>query len=110
MNLESGEFDIIRMDIQEKDAIYGFSRDLRTWLKGLVQCHMVHEDDADMLLQKTDPDALRKQFAEDKTQTVRIAYRRRVMDSYHKVLLEIVRDKEYSEKQPIAYLYVKDIE
>ena len=110
VNLETGEFDIIRMDIREKDAIYGFSRDLRTWLKGLVQCHMVHEDDADMLLQKTDPDALRKQFAEDKTQTVRIAYRRRVMDSYHKVLLEIVRDKEYSEKQPIAYLYVKDIE
>ena len=31
------------------------------------------------------------------------------MDSYHKVMLEVVPDKEYYENQPIAYLYVKDI-
>ena len=31
------------------------------------------------------------------------------MDSYHNVMWEIVPDKEYSENQPIVYLYVKDI-
>lgn len=110
VNLESGEFDIIRMDVQEKDVTYGFSRDLKVWIKDLVQCHMVYEDDVEMFLKNTDLDALRKQFTEDKTQTVRITYRRRVMDSYHKVMLEIVPDKGYSENQPIAYLYVKDLE
>lgn len=41
---------------------------------------------------------------------VRITYRRKVMDSYHKALLEIFPDKGYDENQPIAYLYVKEID
>ena len=109
VNLDSGEMSIIRMDVRERDENCGSSRDFRTWLAEMVQCHMVYEEDIELLLKKADPDVLKKQFAEDKTQMVRIAYRHRVMDSYHKVMLEVVPDKEYYENQPIAYLYVKDI-
>lgn len=110
VDLETGAFDIIRMDVREKETVCGFSRDFRTWGKDLVRCHMVHEDDVERFLEKVDLDALRKQFAEDKTQIVRMTYKRRVMDSYHKVMLEIVPDKEYGENKPIAFLFVKDIE
>ena len=109
VNLDSGEMSIIRMDVRERDENCGSSRDFRTWLAEMVQCHMVYEEDIELLLKKADPDVLKKQFAEDKLQTVRIAYRHRVMDSYHNVMLEVVPDKEYSENQPIVYLYVKDI-
>lgn len=70
---------------------------------------MVYEDDIEMFLEKTDPDVLRKQFAEDKMQTIRIIYGRWVMNSYHKVMLEIVPDKEYNEAHPTVYLFVKAI-
>lgn len=108
-NLESGEFDIIKMDIWEKDETCGFSRNLQTWLMTSAKCHMVHQDDMEMFLEKTNLHTLREQFAENNTQPVRIMYRRLVMDSYHNVMLEIVPGKEYSDIQPMVYLYVKDM-
>lgn len=108
-NLESGEFDIIKMDVSEKDAAYGFSRNLQTWLVDFTKYHMVYEDDIEMFLEKTNLHALREKFEENNMQPVRILYRRQVMDSYHKVMLEIVPGKEYSDDQPLVYLYVKDM-
>lgn len=78
--------------------------------ENFVKCHMVlGEDDMEMFLEKTNLHALREQFAKNNMQPVHITYRRQVMDSYHKVMLEIVPGKEYSEDQPMVYLYVKDI-
>ena len=108
-NLESGEFDIIKMDVLEKDAAYGFSRNLQTWLVDFTKYHMVHEDDIAIFLEKTNLHALREQFQENNMQSVRILYRRQIKNSYHNVILEIVPEKEYSDEQPMVYLYVKDL-
>ncbi|MCI5639902.1 MAG: hypothetical protein MR316_02805 [Lachnospiraceae bacterium] len=63
--LESGEFDIIKMDVLEKDAAYGFSRNLQTWLVDFTKYHMVYEDDIEMFLEKTNLHALREHFEEN---------------------------------------------
>ena len=70
---------------------------------------MVYEDDMEMFLEKTNLHILKEQFTKNDIQPVRIVYRRKVMDSYHKVMLEIVPGKEYSKDQPMVYLYVKDM-
>lgn len=108
-NLESGEFEIIKMDIMEKDATFGFSRNLQTWLRDFANCNMIYEDDIEMFLEKTNLHVLKEKFAKNNIQPVRIIYRRKVMDAYHKVMLEIVPGKEYSKDQPMVYLYVKDM-
>lgn len=97
------------MDVSEKDAAYGFSRNLQKWLVNFTKCHMVYKDDIEMFLEKTNLHALREQFEENNQKPVRILYRRRIMDSYHNVMLEIVPGKEYSDDQPMVYLYVKDM-
>ena len=61
-NLESGEFDIIKMDVLEKDEANGFSRNLQTWLEDFAKCHMVYEDDMEMFLEKTNLHELKEQF------------------------------------------------
>lgn len=110
VDLESGEIRIIRMDVWEKDETCGFSRDFRTLLKEMAQCHMVFAEDIEAFLEKADPDVLRKQFAEDKSRMVRFTYRRRVKDTFHKVMLEIVPEKEYDPNHPMAYFFVKEID
>lgn len=110
VNLESGDVDIIKMNLCEEDEVYGYSKDLKTWLQGFVQCGMVHEEDVEMFLEKTDPIFIRNMFLEDKNQNVRLYYRRRIGDSYHKVMVEVIPKKENWEEEPIVFIYVKDME
>ncbi|MGN1203849.1 MAG: hypothetical protein ACI4SA_02225, partial [Lachnospiraceae bacterium] len=41
VNLDSGDFDIIKMDIGEKEEACGFSRNIKEWLHHFAQCGMV---------------------------------------------------------------------
>ncbi|MGN0346848.1 MAG: histidine kinase N-terminal 7TM domain-containing protein [Lachnospiraceae bacterium] len=121
-NLQSGEIDIIKMDVPEKGKAYGFSHDLQTWIKDFVDCGMVHEEDKELFLKSVDLQSLCRQFlsynsvkpeasvqTETSVKPVRIFYRRKIRDIYHKVMLEIVPSNDYSMEQPIVYMYVKDV-
>ena len=110
VNLESGDVDVVKMDIREKDETYGYSRDIKTWLYDFAHCGMVHEEDVEMYLKKTDPALLKRQFLDDKNKSIRMYYRRQVGDAYHKVMMEIIPKKEYCEEKPIVFIYVKDME
>ncbi|MDD6806562.1 MAG: diguanylate cyclase, partial [Clostridiales bacterium] len=110
VNLESGEVDVIKEDIFEKEEIYGYFKDLKTRLQSFIHCGMVHEEDVDMFLEKTEPSLIQRQFSDDNTHSVKMYYRRRVGDSYHKVMVEVIPKKGNWEKEPIVFIYVKDIE
>ena len=110
VNLESGEVDVIKEDILEKEEIYGYFKDLKTRLQSFIHRGMVHEEDVDMFLEKTDPSLLQRQFSDDNTHSVKMYYRRRVGDSYHKVMVEVIPKKGNWEKEPIVFIYVKDME
>ena len=110
VNLESGDVDVIKMDSREEDETYGYSQDMKTWLHDFAHCGMVHEEDVEMYLKKTDPTLLRRQFLDDKNKSVRMYYRRKAGDTYHKAMMEIIPKKEYSEEEPIVFIYVKDME
>ena len=110
VNLASGDVDIIKVDIREEADTYGYSGDMKTWLYGFAHCGMVYEEDVEMFLTKMDPTFLRMQFSDDKNQSVKMYYRRRVGDTYHKVMVEVVPKKGYCEEEPTVFIYVKDIE
>ena len=110
VNLESGDTDVVKMDLCEKDEIYDYSKDFKTWLYDFAHCGMVHEEDVEMYLKKMDPSLLKSQFLDDKNKSVRMYYRRQVGDAYHKVMMEIIPKKEYCEEKPIVFIYVKDME
>ena len=61
-------------------------------------------------LEKTNPAYLRKQFSEDKNKIGRIFYRRKVNNTYHKVMMEIIPNKGYCEEEPLVFIYIKDME
>ncbi|MDD6327216.1 MAG: hypothetical protein PUA62_02065 [Lachnospiraceae bacterium] len=107
VNLESQDVDVIKMDIHEKDKNYGCSGDIKTWLHNFANCGIVHEEDVEMCIEKMNPSVLRTQFLNDKNKVVKLYYRRKIGDSYHKVMMEIIPKKEYCEEQPIVFFYVK---
>lgn len=109
VNLETGDFEIIRMDIREKDSSLGFSRDMRSWLANFVRIGMVAKEDAQQFLQNTDPEVLKDIFHREEKKAVHVMYRRRCGDTYRSVMLEIVPARGYSQKQPFVYWGVKNI-
>ena len=90
VNLESQDVDVIKMDIHEKDKNYGCSGDIKTWLHNFANCGIVHEEDVEMCIEKMNPSVLRTQFLNDKNKVVKLYYRRKIGDSYHKVMMEII--------------------
>ena len=110
MNLESGVVDVIKMDIREKDEAYDNSGSIKALFYDFAQRGMVYEEDVEMYLRITDPSLLRKHFGDDKSKNVRMNYRRKVGEAYHKVMMEIIPKKGYCEEEPIVFIYVKDME
>lgn len=109
VNLTTESFEIIRMDIAEKNERCGFSRKISIWMHDFATSGMVYQDDVKEYLKKTDIEKLKDSFQNGK-ENIKIHYRRRVNDSYHNVMLEIVPEQEYNEKNQTVFLYVKDIE
>ena len=110
VNLDSGDFDIIKMDIGEKEEACGFSGNIKEWLHHFAQCGMVHQEDLAVYMEKTDPDSWKAQFVQGKAKAVRVYYRRQIGNAYRNVMLEVMPKKDFSAAEPIVFLYVKDME
>lgn len=109
VDLATDLYEIIKMNIDEKDDKFGFSRNFSEWIRGFADSGMIYGGDLSEYTRKTNIAYLREYFQEGH-KSMNIYYRRVVGNIFRKVMLEMIPAKEYSEKEPVVFLYVKDID
>lgn len=110
VNLKEDSFVAIRLDPSEKNALHGYSESISTWFKDFGKSGRVHPEDLDHYLEKTDLNYLTKYFMDNTNHSLTIYYRRKIGDGFHKVIMEMIPVKDFSEENQIVFLYVKNIE
>lgn len=108
VNLTSGRCSIIQLDFSERSEQKGYNEDIFIWLKNLAEFEVVHKEDREYYLKHVSKEYLTNYFKE-KNVWYCIYYRRLIGREYKRVMLEMVRAKEYSDDDQIVFLYVKDI-
>ena len=109
VNLTTDAYKIISMDNSEKEEDLGYSAEFSEWISKFAKRGGVHTDDKDNFIEKTDINYLREYFRSGK-KTLSIFYRRKVGNEYEKVMMELLRDEDYSDGNQSLYLSVKRIE
>lgn len=109
INLATDIYTVMVMDESERVKSKAFGNTVSAWFKEFADSGMVHEDDREEFLEKTDINYMREYFREN-TEPLRIHYKRIINENFKDSLLEIVPVKNFSEKNQIVFLYVKDIE
>lgn len=109
VNLSEDSFSIIQMDSNEKNEVKGYNEKISKWLHDFGTSGQVHKEDIDEYLNRTDINYIRNYF-EAGNKVLGIQYRRKIGDEFHKVMMEMIPSKDYSESNKLIYLYVKNIE
>lgn len=104
INIENDSYQIVNMDENEKAEEKGFSPALSSWLHDFAVKGMVHPDDSEEFLAKTDREHLRGIF-QNNNSSLRVFYRRKLGDEYRQVMMEIIPADDNN-----LFLYVKDID
>ena len=91
--------------IAEPGAVGKFNQ----WMENFASSDRIHPDDAQGFLEKANTAYLKEYFSSGKN-TLHIYYRRKLGDRYYAVMSEFAPAPEYTEEQPLVYLYVKNID
>lgn len=111
INITDDSCRVISMDDDEYKIQYGFSNKISDWFYGFGKAGTIHPDDVAQYMQHTDVENLRSYFS-DGMHTASIFYRRKIAnsDSWHRVMMEMMRAEDYRDDNQSLYLFVKDIE
>lgn len=108
INITADTFTVVNMNVFEQKDQFGFSNKLSEWMTNFATKGLVHPQDLKRYLEETDLDHIRKWFAAGRNSYTTI-YRRKVNNSYKKVLMEIIRAKDYTNENQSLFLYVREI-
>lgn len=108
VNLTKDTSSILKMNQNEKNKAQGYSEKFSVWIHDFATSGQVHRYDAPEYLKKTDIEYLRKYFREG-NKLFNIQYKRKINSEFHKVIMEMIPSKEYTNINQIVYLYVKSI-
>lgn len=109
INLSDDTFNIIQMNLDEKNQQMGFSDSISTWLHNFGTSGQVHPDDLKTYLDNTGLEFLRSHFASGK-KSLEIFYRRKSENGFRSVMMEMLRSDDYAESNQNLFLFVKDVE
>ena len=109
INITDDTYTIVNMDISEQTSEKGFADTISGWLYGFGKSGQVHEDDLEGYLMKTDLAYLRDYFTHEKT-SITIQYRRKYIDGFKLVAMDMIPADDYSEDNQTLFLYVKNID
>lgn len=109
INITDNSYNIISMDIHEKEATMGFADTISEWLRGFAESGYVHPDDLDIYYAKTSMTYLQNYFRGNK-KSLSFYYRRKYNGVFKLVYMEVVPTKDYTHENQSLYLYVKDID
>jgi len=108
-NITDDTYQLVNVNAAEQTTEAGFSDKLSLWLVNFAKSGMVHPDDAKSYLEKVDINYLRTYFQEGNI-SLMFSYRRKIRDTYRKVMMEIIPANDYKDDNQSLYLYVKDID
>ena len=109
VNLTTDAYKIISMDNSEKEDDLGYSEKFSEWITKFAKRGGVYADDKDAFLEKTSLEYLKEYFQSGK-HSLSIFYKRKNGNEYEKVMMELLRDEDYSDTNQSLYLSVKKIE
>jgi len=108
VNLAKDEYTVMMMDENERTEEKGFRSTLSEWLKAFAEAGLVHPEDKEKYLERTDLKYMKDYFKkENKILTIR--YRRMTNNVYQDSIMDIIPVKNYSESNQTVFLYVKNI-
>lgn len=108
VNLTRDEFQMIQSHENELNKEKGYSEKISEWLYAFAETGQVHESDRKDFMEKTNINYLKFFFSTGNVH-YRIRYKRKLGDTYHNVIMEMMPAMDYTEDNQTVYLYVKDI-
>ncbi len=108
VNLTTGAYRAIKVDNAERRQFMDKLDNIFDWWNEFEKAGNIYESDAEVYRQFTDADELR-QFFQAGGDRKGCKYRRKSGDEFRWVELELIRSMEYTKKNQIVILYVKDI-
>ena len=107
VNIETGEFKILKITERENSRINRKLRDIYDWFSYMVDWGAIFKDDIELFKRWTSREFLLEYFSSNEICLVQ--YRRMFDDDFSKCSLEMIRAGEYSESNRIVYLCMKNI-
>lgn len=108
VNLTTDTHTEIKVYENEMTEEYGLSDKSSEWFQKFAETGNVYEEDRKAYLTFTNLDYLRTQFKKDRN-CIRFRYRRKVLDEFRWVSMEILPSLEYTDEKQEVMLYVRDI-
>lgn len=109
INITTDTYQIINMDPSEQTKEKGFAPSISEWFSKFGKSGQVHPDDLEDYLSKTTLEYMREYFCRDKT-SLSIFYRRKYLEGYKRVMMEIIPASDYARDNQSLFLYVKSID
>lgn len=109
INVTDDTYQIINMDDTERSADKGFSENLSQWFYDFGVSGQVHPEDLGEYLNKTNINYISNHFKCNKS-SLSVFYRRKYIDGYKRVMLEMIPANDYTDELQTLFLYVKDID
>lgn len=107
INVEKDTFEVIKAEPSEHEHARRLNK-ISHWWKHFADDGNVYEEDLDVYNAFTDIEKIRDHFRESDTR-ISCRYRRRRGDNFFWAQMELVPSIEYSDKNPVLILYVKDV-
>ena len=108
INLSNNTYEPVVVDADEQERLVGGVINMYEWWAGYSKDGNIAAEDMGAFSTLTKTGSLQKRFAEDPT-PVKFRYRRKVVDEFRWVQLEIAPSVEYSEENQIMLLSLKDV-
>ena len=108
INLTEDSYRVLNLDENDERTknIYRRSSSLSQWFQNFEDQDLIHPDDRQEYMEKTDIEYL-KQYFEKNKEALSIFYRRKDGDGYRRIMIEIIPVEGYSETNRRGFLYVK---
>lgn len=109
INITNDSYQILNIgEIETMEDVRNI-KTISEWFTKFANSELIHPDDAQMFLEKTNFTYLRNYFNDGKRR-MGIKYRKRYANIYKETIAEIILAKDYKKDNEVFYLYVKKIE
>ena len=108
LNIIENKYFVIKLDEEEMPLERRINGSFSRWVTEFANMGLIHEEDRESFLSSMSNDNLMEYFA-DGNKYFCIYYRRKDGDVFKRAMLEIVLADDYSEENPIVFLYVKNV-
>ena len=108
INLSNNTYEPVLVDADEQERLSGGVINMYEWWAGYSKDGNIAAEDMGAFSTLTKSGSLQERFAEDPT-PVNFRYRRKINDEFRWVQLEIAPSVEYSEKNQVMLLSLKDV-